>query len=98
MVGLTDWDGSTRSVRITGEFWLTRANWLVVCHSTVGVKTARAWTRIDALLIDARTIAWTIAVDDTFWTAIGRCADHIGQTSARGLIVDHLTGTVGTAR
>ncbi len=98
MAGLTDGDGPTRRVRITGESRLARADGLVIGDATIGVESARSRARIDALLADTCPVAWAVAVDDALWTAIGSRSDHVGQTTASCLVVNHLAGAVGSTR
>jgi len=48
--------------------------------SAFRVPAARSWTRIAALLINARLLAGTFAVTDTFRSTSGRDSDELGQT------------------
>lgn len=59
-------------------------------HTALGVGTARAWTRISTLSIDASQVAGTLAVTCTLWSTIRWRTDKVGQTGARRLVVDRL--------
>jgi len=49
-------------------------------RSAFRVPAARSWTRIPALLINARLLAGTFAVTDTLRSTSGRDSDELGQT------------------
>lgn len=98
MAGLTDGDWPTRRVRIAGESRLAGADGLMVGDATIGIEATRSRARIDALLADASTVAWAVAVDDALWTAVGSRSDHVGQATTSCLVVNHLAGAVGSTR
>ena len=61
----------------TGE-WISNVS--LVAHTdgymipdpAVGIDATQAGTGILALSVDTGLIRWTIGVDDTFWSAVGR--------------------------
>lgn len=71
---LTEW--------VTGITDHADAHWCVTNNSALGVGAAGARTRITALLIHAGPAGWALAVTDTFWSAVWRCADEVWQTRA----------------
>lgn len=97
-LGLTDGYRTTGSIGIAGEFWLTAADRLVVSDAAVSIEATRSRARIDALLADASPIARAITIDNTLWSTIGSCANHVGYTTASGFVIADLTNTVWPAR
>ncbi len=81
---------------IAGE---TDAQWDVVAHLTLRIHTTQAGTRILALAPDTSLVLWTIRVDHTFWTAVGRRADHFWQArTVTTVAVDSWWVAVGSTR
>lgn len=66
--------------------------------STLGIGSAGAWTRVDALVVPACSIVRALAVADALGSTVRRAADELRQTRARGRIVDYATLGVEAAR
>lgn len=77
---------------------ISRANTdsIMIHNTTISIETtsSRAW--INAFLIDARFLQWTIGYTDTFGTTSWRTAKVAGQTRANRLILLRQTLTVWT--
>lgn len=76
----------------------THAHRRMADHSAVRVNAAGSRTRIAALLIDACQVRGAFAVTNALRPAVGRFADKLSQTTARGRVVYNLTSTVESAR
>lgn len=97
--GLTDdGDNATRRVGVAGSARFARTDRLVVDDAALGVESARAGAGVDAFLVHARLVRRAVAVDDALRTAVGRRADHSGQTVALGPVVHRFARAVRTAR
>lgn len=65
--------------------------------TTLGVGTARSWARVATLSVDAGHVAGTLAVTHALGTTLRWLTGVIGQTGARGQVVDHTTLCIWTA-
>lgn len=55
----------------------------MVGHTTLGIQATNTRTRVRALLVDARSVAWAIAVDHALWaTTAVRITEVLRQTGA----------------
>lgn len=90
--------GITQYERISLESGEADAHRRVTYYSTVRVNTAGTWTRIAALLTDARQVRGTLAVADAFRSTVRRIADKFRQARARGCVVYDLASTVQSTR
>ena len=78
---------------------VTNTNRNMAAHPAVGIHPTQAGTRILALAADTSLVLRTIRVDHTFWTAVGRRADHFWQTRTVATVaVDSWWVAVGSTR
>lgn len=61
----------------------------MVLHSAVGVESTGSSARIDAFLLDASQVIWTVLMDQTFRPAIWWGAEHATDAGADGMILLH---------
>lgn len=73
-------------------------NRIVVDNETAGILAAHTRTRVLALLIDARLLLATLGAEYALGPAIRRRTNHIGQTTADGVVVNGAALTVQAAR
>lgn len=91
-------DGRTSRKWIACVISGTNADSIMVYHSTISIVATSARARINAFLIDARFLQWTIGHTDTFGTTRWRTTIIARQTWTNRLILMRRTLTVGTAR
>lgn len=84
------------SERISGESIVATADWAVIYHFTIGIKSAGARTWIYTLLTETSLIQRTFGAYCTFWSATRRATDVIGKARANGLPVNLATLAVGS--
>lgn len=63
-------------------FWTT-TRWGVIDDITMGIGTARSWTRIFAFFSNTCKRTLTFSIDETFWSAIRRGAGVFWSTGTR---------------
>lgn len=84
-----------RHKRIAHIVQLTAADRIVSDDHATGILAARARTRVDAALIDARPVLRAIGADDALGPTVGRCADAERRAGADGELVVQLALAVG---
>lgn len=96
MKGLT-LNAPTIDERIARKAERTTANRIVIHRLTASVRSARARTRIDALLAHACAILFAGRTDHALWPAVGCAANVARQASAHGVTVNSTALAVCTA-
>lgn len=83
---------------ITGVSGRAATDWIVIDDLTVGVLTARAYTWIPALLIDARRVLSAVGANHALWSTLWWTADVIRLTRTDCMVVNYAAVAVWTAR
>ena len=60
------WRSSAGHERISNVALVTDADRKMVCHLTVSIAAAEAWTGVNTVLVSALLVCWAVSVDDTF--------------------------------
>jgi len=85
----------TQQERISSVARRAAAHWDVIDDVATRVTSACAWTRIHAILIDARLDAGTFGIHCAFRSAVRvRISEVVGETSAHTFV----TRRIGSAR
>lgn len=68
----------------------------MIGHTTLGIQATNTRTRIRAFLVDARSVAWAIAIDHALGTAPAvRITEVLRQTGARAGAITFTTFSIG---
>lgn len=84
--------------RIAGVTAGAAADGIVVYRKAIRVLSARTWARVRALVVDARSILWTLRADNATRTAGRRDSGESRLTEAHRVSVVRSTIAVGSAR
>ena len=92
------WDlvALAKGVALVASWTFTHRN--MILRVTVGVESAGATARVQAVLLDTRLALGAFVIDDAFRAAVGRCTQKARITAAHGRLAEWLAGSIGPTR